>query len=355
MKRAVFLKHAHKYINLKAQFTRMAVRAALVFIIGTLPATGHTAFAAGKGSDQSLSPDVPSVTVNMLSEKPFTIGDAIEIALTAYHNRKDTVVYPKDSQSLAPFEVRSVHEKRRKIKSGLYKTNVVYTLTAYQTGNLILPSLEVTVGRKKLKTEPVPIPILSVLPQDNDNPPLKDIVPPLRARIRPLIIILILVSICAVLALFMVVTKYLVKKLHKKKVPSPSIQQFDPYFYSISQLADIKNTFQKNLADEKNVYSRLSHVLRLFFGHILEAPALEMTTGELKRLLHQKGRYLKPVHLLNILTRSDLVKFAKDRPARRTVGSDIDTSITMIKQAHKKVEEAQSSSEAGEGVSHDDV
>jgi len=354
MKKVVFLRQAYKYFRLKAKFTGIVSHALLLLTV-LLPVTGQMAFAAGKGSDRNLSPDVPSVTVNILSEKPFTIGDSIDFALTIYHKRKDRVFYPKDTKSLAPFEVRGINEKRRKIKSGMYKTDVVYTLTAYQTGNLTFPSLEVTIGLTKLKTEPVSIPILSVLPRNNDNPPLKDIVPPLRARIRPVTIILILVSICAALILFMVTSKYLVKKLNKKKVLAPSIQQFDSYLYSIKQLTEIKDTFQKNLADEKNIYSRLSYVLRLFFGHILDVPALEMTTGELKRLLHQKGRYVRPVRLLNILTRSDLVKFAKDRPARRTIGSDIDTSITIIKQTHRKVEEAQASSEAKEGVSHDAV
>ncbi len=326
---------------------------AALAVIVVFAAVGQTAFAAGDGY-RKFSPDIPSATVNILSEKPFTIGDSVDIALTIYHKRKDSVAYPKDSRSFVPFEVRRVDEKRRKVKSGLYKTNVVYTLTAYQTGNLTLPSLELAVGSVQLKTEPVPIPIISVLPQDTDNPPLKDIVPPLRAHIRPLIIIIILASICAALVLFMVISKYLVKKLHRKQTPAPSFQQFDPYLYSIRQLEDIKNTFYKNLNDEKDVYSKLSHVLRLFFGHILVMPALEMTTGELKRFLRQKSRYLKPMRLLNILTRSDLVKFAKDRPARRTIGADIDTSITIIKQAHKKAEETLTSSGESEGVSHDD-
>ncbi len=341
------MKQTQKHFRLKARFTGIAALAVIVFF----SIVGQTA--AGKKSDRNPSPDVPSATVNILSEKPFTIGDSIDILLTVYHKRKDKIAYPKDSESFSPFEVRHVDEKRRKIKKGLYKTNIVYTLTVYQTGNLTLPSLEVTVGSEQLKTEPVPLPILSVLPQDTVNPPLKDIVPPLRAHIQPLIIIVILASICTVLVLFMVISKYLVKKLHKK-TPATSFQQFDPYLYSIRQLEDIKNTFHKNLTDEKDVYSKLSHVLRLFFGHNLRVPALEMTTGELKRFLRQKSRFLKPMRLLNILTRSDLVKFAKDRPPRRTIGSDIDTSITIIKQAHEKTEEAQTSSGESEGVTHDD-
>jgi len=334
---------------LKAPFTGIAAFAVIV----VFSVVGQTA--AGKESDRNPSPDVPSATVNILSEKPFTIGDSIDILLTIYHKRKDKIAYPKDSKSFSPFEVRHVDEKRRKIKSGLYKTNIVYALTVYQTGNLTLPSLEVAVGSEQLKTEPVPIPILSVLPQDTVNPPLKDIVPPLRAHIQPLIIIVILASICTALVLFMIISKYIVKKLHRTQTPAPSFQQFDPYLYSIRQLEDIKNTFHKNLTDEKDVYSRLSHVLRLFFGHNLRVPALEMTTGELKRFLRQKSRFLKPMRLLNILTRSDLVKFAKDRPSRWTIGSDIDTSITIIKKAHKKAEETGTSSGESEGVSHDDI
>ena len=80
------------------------------------------------------------------------------------------------------------------------------------------------------------------------------------------------------------------------------------------------------------MYTTIAHSLKLFFGSMLSIQALEMTTSELKRYLkrHHTG-YVQPNRLVNILHRSDMVKFAKDAPVHKQVEQDIDQSITIIK------------------------
>ena len=81
-----------------------------------------------------------------------------------------------------------------------------------------------------------------------------------------------------------------------------------------------------------------------------------MTTSELKRYLRRsearRAKYVHPNRLINILHRSDMVKFAREIPLHSKVEHDIDQSITIIKEAQVKMQEAHHHWEevAGDGV-----
>ena len=61
---------------------------------------------------------------------------------------------------------------------------------------------------------------------------------------------------------------------------------------------------------------------------------------------------MHPNILINILHRSDMVKFAREIPPHSNVEHDIDQSITIIKEAQVKIQEAHrpATEEAGDGV-----
>jgi len=294
---------------------------------------------AGKKAENTVKPVFPSVSLTVLAQKPVTIGDPIDLSLTIYHKRREKVKYPEESEKFYPFILKEVRTERKKMKHGEYKTMVIYTLTSFQTGNIPLPPLGVKVGEIALQTEPQVIPVLSVLPK---NPSLKDIVPPYRTRIRLFTIVIILLLICAAFILFAAISKYIIKRTQKKKTPVTSETFFDPYLYSLNQLEEIKRAHLAHQADEKNIYSKVSYILKLFFGHVLIIKALEMTTNELKNHLKKKDfSSINPALLLNLLERSDMVKFAKEKPLGKMINEDIEQSITIIKEVQKAAVKAE--------------
>jgi hypothetical protein len=210
-------------------------------------------------------------------------------------------------------------------------------VTVFQTGTTTLGPLAVTVDDTEFSTEPLSISVLSVLPADEQERTLKDIVPPHRAQIRTFTVILILLCIAAAFGAFVVLRRYLIRPRRAPKTIIETERLIDPYQYSLEQLQQIKQEHERERADMKQVYTTISHSLRLFFGNLLSIQALEMTTSEMKRLLKgSRTNYVRPNHLINILHRSDMVKFAKEKPARKKVDQDIDQSITIIQEAHQK-------------------
>jgi hypothetical protein len=311
---------------------------------------------AGRKGNREIEYTIPSVSLTLLSEKPLTIGDPIDLALTVYHERKDVIVYPEEDDAFAPFMLRDRSMKRKKVGPREVKTIVLYTISVFQTGDVSLSPLTIEVGDVSLQTEQLTLAILSVLPADETEPELMDIVPPYRARIRSITVIIILLGIAVAFGLFIVVRKYLI---HPRAIPKTVVESdvhFDPYEYSIRKLESIRKEHAREQADLKKVYSTISHTLKLFFGSLFTIQALEMTTSELKRYLRRSGarhdQYLHPNRLINILHRSDMVKFARENPPHGNVERDIDQSITIIKEAQVKIQEAYrpAAQEAGDGV-----
>jgi hypothetical protein len=195
-----------------------------------------------------------------------------------------------------------------------------------------------------------------VLPADDVDPELMDIVPPFKARIKAMTVLYILLGVFIAAGAFIVVRKYLI---HPKAVPKTIIESdssFDPYEYSIRELETIRKEHKAEQADTKQVYSTISHSLKLFFGSLFTVQALEMTTSELKRYLRRSGarrrKYVQPNRLINILHRSDMVKFAKEIPAHGRVEQDIDQSIDIIREAQEKVQGTEPPSFRAEAKEH---
>jgi len=258
------------------------------------------------------------------------------------------------------------------------KPITAYTFTIFRTGSYRLEPLEVAVGGTSLKTEPLQINVLSVLPQDDANPPLMDIVSPYRARARTMTVIFIAGAIAGAAALILFLMRFL--RL-KRRVKAESIQaenEVDPYLYSIRELEILKRESAANTADIKEAYSKLSFVLRFFIGKVLGLNALQMTTREIGRRLKRaqaphaaelpagiaaaEGAAAMPgdaplrpwswsprasPRVMDLLKRSDMVKFAKEKPGPQNLGADIDEAQRIVEEVNRSKRGADGMEAAG--------
>jgi len=275
----------------------------------------------------------PSVSLSLLTERPLTIGDSIDIAVTVYHGKKEKIEYPRNEEEFNPFILKELRVKKGRTGKGLRRTMIIYTLTLYRTGTFTLKPLRIMIDGKELFTKEMKITILSVLPEEIKNPELKEISPPIYAGIKPLFILLLISGVCASLALFLYL-KYFFKK-HKISTPKPKhgISVVDPFRYSLDQLKELRTGFRKKRLNTREVYFSISYILRFFIGSHLNIHALQMTTRELEDYLKNKEEYNVPTPLLlRILNRSDMVKFARENPLSSNVEGDIEKSINIVKK-----------------------
>jgi hypothetical protein len=148
-------------------------------------------------------------------------------------------------------------------------------------------------------------------------------------------LLFILLGIAGAMGAAILLSRFLLKPRGVPKTVVESAAPFDPYVSSIEELEAIKRAHALEQADSKRVYITISHTLRSFFGAMLNVHALEMTTSEIRRYLKRnRSSLVQTNHFVNLLSRSDMVKFAKDSPPKKRVEQDIDQSITMIKEIH---------------------
>jgi len=284
--------------------------------------------------------DEERAALTLLSEEQITIGAPFDVALTVYHPRKKPPVLPGE-EDFSPFTLRSTSVKKKRVEKNLARTLAVYTLAIYRTGTFEVPPLQISVDGRTVRTEPLEITVLSVLPPEEDKAELRDINPPYPARLRPFVVPVVLLCIAACVFLYFFLHRFFVKKPLSAGEETIPEAVFDPYAVSMKELKNLKQSWNDEKINEKTVYSALSHVLRLYFGSLLRIRALDMTTTEIKRHIRRvkrTGFIQKPVQLLNLLKKSDMVKFAKEKPNRKTVEEDIDGSISIIREARAELE-----------------
>jgi len=293
--------------------------------------------ASGIGHAVKPGPDfsIPSVSRSLLTQRPITLGDPIDVALNIYHKKKDSVAFPEEAEYFLPFILKDMTVKKSRGKENTSKTMVVYTFTIFDTGTFTLPPFETTVGEEVIETEPLEISVLSVLPKDGEQPALKDIVGPYRPKIRPLMILIILSSIIGAAALMYFVLKIITRRksefIREMEIP----EGVDPYEFSIMELNQLKKAFIIHESGTRSIYTKISFVLRFFIGAVYHFNAPQMTTGEIRRYMRTQDQHTVSVsELVDILKRSDLVKFAKEHPGEKQTEDDITGSIWIINEIH---------------------
>ncbi len=321
---------------------RKVITTAVLFLL-LIPGIG-----CGRKADDA--PEAPSVSGSILSEGPFTIGDPIDILYTVFADRQGRVTYPQNEKLFFPFTVRSFSQKRSKVAPDTYKTIAVYTVAVFETGTVTFPSLPIKVGEEVLNTEPLPIHILSVLPKDEEPRRLKDIVPPYRPRTRRSTVLIVFGSLLAAGGIGYFLYRTLRgKKRRRPDIETQAVSDPDPYGHSIEALERVRTGFMKTSISTKQAYSELSLIMRGFIGSVMRFNASRMTTNQLARHLKRGGPGVVPQRrFLDVLRRSDLVKFAKDSPEKGMVVSDIEESIGIVREVHNTVDKK--GEETGEGA-----
>jgi hypothetical protein len=289
------------------------------------PTTGDSGRArreAGPQPDGAALPDwVPKIKASV---KPAiaTLGDPILVTIRITHRKGVSVSIPlklelgkfteigRDEQHLDRGEQGQVPDVERTFS---------LRVAAYELGELELPPIEVTAlgpagELLSLKTLAVPIQIRSVLGNEPD-PKVKDLEPPVEVFQRDWLLLYILIALAA-LAVIVTTTLLVNRALRARKAAfRPPVPKTPPHQIALDLLASLNVADYVSKGQFKELYLRLSEILRGYVGGRWDFDALEMTTREINDHLADRrvDRELRQ-RLDRFFVDCDLVKFAKYRP-----------------------------------------
>ncbi len=191
-----------------------------------------------------------------------------------------------------------------------------YLVTSFDAGLYYIPPFKLIAGKDTIQSNTLGLKVIT-LPVDTVKKDFKDIKGIMAPEFVWADYHFIVLSILFVLFLIVMgIYAYLRHKKNKPflitKTPEP---QLPPHIKAVSELENIKHEKLWQQGREKDYYTRLTDVLRVYLTDRFGMNALEMTSGE---ILSEMQRYPEARTVYNslkqILELSDFVKFAKLHP-----------------------------------------
>ena len=258
-----------------------------------------------------------------------TIGDVVTLSVLVENPGEYIIQFPAMSDS-SGLEVRGRNETTNDIGVG-----IEFQLVPWDTGRFVIPLYSVNVLDADsalsfvMKTSSLTLTVNSVLSGDANTElrPIKEPVPvsrPIPWR-TILLIILFVILLTGVIMIW------------RQRIP---ITVIPPQIYDSSIPPDVfameQLTALDVAMDSKELYVRLSFILREYVENSLFIKTLEMTTPEIK----QSNEWLHlPAALfsawIHLLTRADLIKYAKEDVLPNQKAEDLNWSITFVEKTRE--------------------
>lgn len=232
------------------------------------------------------------------------IGDQINFSIEANILEGDSL--PHFSNTVGALEIVSKSlVDSIKTEQGLQLAQS-YVLTVWDSGVYYIPSVQF----KSFVSDSIAIMVNTI--EMAEDAELKDIKAPIHTPISfeelsPYLLALL------VLALLIYIIRWYVKNREKNPDDIKTVERvIPPFIIALNELEKLnaKKLWQKD--NVKEYYSELSEIIRTYIENGIGTPAMEIPTQEILFQLNQKG--IDTSKLKELLTRSDLAKFAKAKP-----------------------------------------
>ena len=266
-----------------------------------------SAFAAPSSSVQ--------ITARAFPEKA-TVGDEIRLVLRVDRPRDYSLRAPSVETKLPPFELKAVETAAVARGKNRVGETFILTLTTFELGHLVVPSVSVTViddqGREKqVLSDPVAVEIVSVSKTPPEKAALKPIKGPVSMDLKILRTIF-LGSLAAVLTITLAFKLFLRLKSRTAVDPESLKPAHERALLELGRLRKAGILSQGRIKDH---YSNLADILRRYVGRRFGVEAADLTTAELLAALREASLGGEALVIAGeVLEASDLVKFAKLEP-----------------------------------------
>jgi hypothetical protein len=280
----------------------------------------------------------PRITETSLTPDSATVGDRLTLRIVVEHAEGVTVEGPRFGDNFGGFEIVDAPPPHRED----IRTTSEYTLTAFETGAITLPPLEVrwrgADGAGSLMTEPRTVQVRSVLaPGDESLRPLKPQLSLSDGAPPPIVPIAFGVVFVALTLFGYALVRRAINA--RPAEPPPIVPEITPSERARLALDELAAS---GLADRdvRAHYARLAEIVRAYLSERFGFPGYAMTRREMERGAARAGidRFVGRV-TVNLLEQCDAVQFAGFRPPPERIDADL-TAAYEIVQMTEPVPEA---------------
>jgi hypothetical protein len=264
-----------------------------------------------------------------------TVGDRIDLTVRVEHAADASVSWP-DSLDLSPFEVLGARLQPTAVEDGVAVSTAVFSLAAFELGELEIPAFEVAVlradgERDLLETDRFGVEVVSVGADEGDD---------IREIRGPLTIPVSAVRVALWGILFMLLGAALwagYRRWRESRTPVQAVlagpPPRPPHEIALEALDALRASPLLERGEVKEFHVLASDAVRRYVEAVFSVPSLELTTGEVMRGLEEVDAPGEArVFLRRFLDRCDLVKFAKVRPDEATALETLELGRAFVEQ-----------------------
>lgn len=261
---------------------------------------------------------------SMVDTSDIYIGDQLTYSIIIKHDKNLRIKQPGEGVNLGMFEIKNYNFSKPVEKDGVITQRYDFTIAVFDTGSYTIPAFPVayfpdsTKQYKIIEAAPVDIHVKSLLAGEK-APKLKDVKAPIDIPFD-----YVLLYTISGIALILIVAAILGYRAWKSKKETGFLFSSPPKARPAHEIAldALKELYNSDLLEKeqyKNFFSKLSEILRLYIEGRFFVSALEETTYE---IMYDMEKHLEEKHIVMltfVLEQSDLVKFAKYIPDKKTI------------------------------------
>ena len=271
------------------------------------------------------------------------IGEQAQIRLDIVSSTDEEFVFPTLKQGdelVKGLEILAISEVQNSTDNGKFKKLRDYLVTAFDSGAYVIPPFILTKkDSSKFQSNELSLNVHTIAEPLKDGE-FKDIQPNYEPSLDWVKILLTILGIIVGLAPTVFVIYYSIKnrgKGNEKFIPDHAANQnvirLTPTEQALKELERIKEEKIWKKGQEKEYYTQITDVLRIYLNERFEIATLERTSSEILESL----RFIEdadPVRdkLRQIFSVSDMVKFAKVNPTNDENELSIVNAFFVVKQ-----------------------
>lgn len=308
------------------------------------------------GASAWAEPKAAPVQVRAWVDKQrLTIGDEFTLHIQVTGPSGLRASLPEAEKRLLPFEVRD-HSTREMPGQGQTTIVLDYKLALFEVGERQVSGLELQCqlpgqqGAARVQVPPVKVTVASVLPPDaRDIKDIRDPVPIQPGAEQWLAAVVIALAILAALAALGL--RLARRRERGSQAPSPVVSYVAAHERALSELTALERSPLLARGELGAFYVRLSEIIREYLEARYGVRAMEQTTRatdrDLRRRLVADDLRERFVH---VLSRADLVKFARRPAAEEEARADLQEARAVVDDSRPALPVASSEGPAPAGV-----
>lgn len=329
------------------QQTRMA--STLRALGGAVALFAVVAGFAVPGFAQDATPTAGPVQVEAKAEpRDITIGDPVRYTVEVTSRGEAEIRIPVLAGTIGDFTIVDFGELPTKRSDGQTTSGRWYSLTTFETGDLLIPapSVEYRLPGEAMRTasgEDVLVVVKSLLAQEPDAKDIRDIVPPepIPFDWTPYFVLagLILLGLLLLAGVYYLVNR---PRGEKRTPPRPAHE------VALEELARLRSRGLVDAGEIDEFYVSLTRIVRTYLEDGFHVRAPEMTTEEFLATAGTDSRLSAPQRRLlsEFLSQADLVKFARFVPTPRDCEAAFEAARRFVEETKPRQAEKEANGAA---------